>query len=52
MKTDANFRLKKQAKIILASIDDKVARNIYKRAAIDAQASRAKNGYHIFKGND
>ncbi len=52
MKTDGNFRLKKQTKLIMASILDKKERNIYKRAAIDAQASRAKNGFHIFKGND
>jgi hypothetical protein len=52
MKTDASFRMKKQTKIILGSIYDKVARNLYKKAAINAQVSRAKNGYHIFKGND
>jgi hypothetical protein len=51
-KTDANYRMAKQIKRDLATFKDSKQRSIYKKMAIDAQVSRAKNGYYIFKGND
>lgn len=52
MKTDSNFRLNKQAKRILGTIRDPQIRSIYKKMAIDAQVSFARNGYYIFKGGN
>lgn len=52
MKTDSNFRLNKQAKRDLAVIRDPKIRSIYKKMAIDAQVSRDRNGYYIFKGGN
>lgn len=52
MKTDGNFRLNKSSKRLLSTISDPIIRSIYKKMAIDAQVSRAKNGYYIFKGSN
>lgn len=52
MKTDANFRLNKPAKRLLATIKDPNIRSIYKKMAIDAQVSFDKNGFYIFKGGN
>jgi hypothetical protein len=51
-KTDASFRLNKQAKRTLGTISDPKQRDIYKKMAIDAQVSFDKNGYYIFKGGN
>lgn len=51
-KTDANFRMNKQIKRDLATFKDSKQRSIYKSMAIDAQVSRLKNGYYIFKGKE
>lgn len=52
MKTDSHFKLNKQSKRIMSTIDDKKERNIYKRMAADAQVTFEKTGYHIFKGHE
>jgi hypothetical protein len=53
MKTDSNYRMSKQIKRTLSTIMDRKERNIYKRAAIDADASWQKGSWVILKnGND
>lgn len=39
MKTDKNFKLSKSTKLVMGSIKDKQAREAYKKAMIDAEAS-------------
>lgn len=52
MKTDGQFKLSKQAKCMMASITDKKERDLYKRFAIDAEATRSKLDRVILKGNE
>jgi len=49
MKTDASYRMSKQIKRTLSTIMDRKERNIYKRAAIDADASWQKGSWVILK---
>lgn len=52
MKTDGNFKLSKESKCVIASITDKKERDLYKRFAIDAEATRSKLDRVILKGNE
>jgi hypothetical protein len=52
MKTDHNFRLSKTTKRRLATFKDPVARNLYKKAMMQAEVSFDANGYAIMGGKN
>lgn len=52
MKTDGQFKLSKGAKCVMAQITDKNKRDLYKKFAIDAEATRSKLDRVILKGNE
>lgn len=52
MKTDANFNLSKMAKLRMGSIYDKKERSLYKKYAIIAEATAAKQERVILKGGN
>lgn len=53
MKTDHNFRLSKSAKRVMATfIKDPVARNLYKKAMMQAELNYTTNGRAILTGKN
>lgn len=52
MVRDQNFKLSKSAKRVLATIQDKNERRIYKELAIQAELAFKSNDWVIFRGNE
>lgn len=50
MKRDSNYRMSKNLKRALATIDDPQARTAYKKFAIDAEISYISHDWVILKG--